>query len=809
MYYHQLSLRIAAIFIIYSLIFNPSILSQESRPRRVSEQESTVVQSPAISPATHSTLVQLSGEYVMRIGLATNAYSVRISTNRTLLNVSDKSAPLPLGSGSVRIESRLLAPLPPTKQEIDGFYVELTQLETRQLADRAAQEIEALTGDRPNITESQANRRWQVRTRSAMSRDEAEALRGQLEDAGLDQVAVVETPKLTTPTTQTQVATSSPTPNNRPSRPTGLGVGSGVLRPVYRSSVPTREVLVYSSGSVPLLNARAPVTFASDDEQNSPLLFNGKSYRGHLEVFANSRGSLTVVNVVDLEEYVRGVVPNELSPGGFPALEALKAQAVAARTYAISNRGRFASDGFDLLPTTRSQVYGGLSTEHPLTDRAVGETRGIIATYNGEPINALYTSTCGGRTENVENIFSEHVPYLRGRDCLAVPVGSIQPFIVRTSREVTRIQNSEHVSAVRDASLLSVYNFSVPARLTDEWFSSPLGIEELKSWISSTALLARMPVPTVNSDATRTGEFCSTVARALDGESRGDVLLNPADIEYLLSFTDGSQILSRNRADVAMFIREGYITLYPDATLRPQQPITRARALYTIANALESRGLLTLQKATARPSTNGALTLRSNKGADRTLTLRSDAYLFKAFGNNLHQVREVALVGGESVLYHADSRGQVDYIEVSPAENGAASDRFSSFSNWSKTESLWGVSSRLSRAARNIGTVVNIRVAARGTSRRVTDLEIIGTQGTSHVYGGRIRSILGLREQLFVIDRTYDESGRVVSLTFTGRGWGHGVGMCQVGAYGLAKAGLTYEQILKAYYTDINLTKLY
>ena len=100
-------------------------------------------------------------------------------------------------------------------------------------------------------------------------------------------------------------------------------------------------------------------------------------------------------------------------------------------------------------------------------------------------------------------------------------------------------------------------------------------------------------------------------------------------------------------------------------------------------------------------------------------------------------------------------------------------------------------------------------MASRGASHRVTDLEIVGTEGIAHVRGGRIRSALGLREQLFVIDREYDESGRVTEFIFIGRGWGHGVGMCQVGAYGLAKQGWSTEQILKAYYSGIELTRMY
>jgi stage II sporulation protein D len=115
----------------------------------------------------------------------------------------------------------------------------------------------------------------------------------------------------------------------------------------------------------------------------------------------------------------------------------------------------------------------------------------------------------------------------------------------------------------------------------------------------------------------------------------------------------------------------------------------------------------------------------------------------------------------------------------------------------------------LGRYLGGVGSLVDLRVAARGSSRRAVDLEVIGTNGTSHVRGGRIRSALGLREQLFVIERKFDDNGRVTGFTFHGRGWGHGVGLCQVGAYGLARQGYTHELILKAYYTGIDLTRLY
>src|SRR6185436_7584823 len=107
------------------------------------------------------------------------------------------------------------------------------------------------------------------------------------------------------------------------------------------------------------------------------------------------------------------------------------------------------------------------------------------------------------------------------------------------------------------------------------------------------------------------------------------------------------------------------------------------------------------------------------------------------------------------------------------------------------------------RFAGGIGSLVDLRVVARGQSKRAIDLEVVGTNGTRQVLGGRIRSALGLREQLFVIERKFDDSGRITGFTFLGRG------MCQVGAYGLAKQGFTYDQILKAYYTGIELTRMY
>ncbi|MUK89008.1 SpoIID/LytB domain-containing protein [Ornithinibacillus sp. L9] len=155
-----------------------------------------------------------------------------------------------------------------------------------------------------------------------------------------------------------------------------------------------------------------PVQIESSDDL---IEINGKKYRGIGEVAFNSSGTLAGINELPLEEYLYGVVPLELPPVPYGELEAQKSQAVAARTYAISGLGKRNSDGYDLLPTTSDQVYGGYEAEHSVSTQAVQETTGVVATYNDNLINAVYHSTTGGFTANNEDVWeSGPVDYLRG-----------------------------------------------------------------------------------------------------------------------------------------------------------------------------------------------------------------------------------------------------------------------------------------------------------------------------------------------------------------------------------------------------------
>lgn len=151
-----------------------------------------------------------------------------------------------------------------------------------------------------------------------------------------------------------------------------------------------------------------------NDYKYEPLIFAGNHwYRGTIEIFPSLKNpkTTTVVNTLPIEEYLYGVVPSEM-PTSWP-LEALKTQAVAARTYAMKNIGQYLSEGYDLTATVMSQVYDGAEVENPTSNQAVDETIGKVATYNSKLINAYYSSGGGGITESGLDAWGNDLPYLK------------------------------------------------------------------------------------------------------------------------------------------------------------------------------------------------------------------------------------------------------------------------------------------------------------------------------------------------------------------------------------------------------------
>jgi len=141
-------------------------------------------------------------------------------------------------------------------------------------------------------------------------------------------------------------------------------------------------------------------------------------YRGSMEIRFTDNGGLSVINQLNLEEYTRDVLPYEMPAGDKAILEALKAQAVAARTYALSHQNQFKKLGFDVYADSRDQVYKGVKAESFLSDKAVRETANNVMFYKDELAACYYHSTCGGKTANLHEVWIQRDPidYLRSID---------------------------------------------------------------------------------------------------------------------------------------------------------------------------------------------------------------------------------------------------------------------------------------------------------------------------------------------------------------------------------------------------------
>ena len=181
-------------------------------------------------------------------------------------------------------------------------------------------------------------------------------------------------------------------------------------------------VLTSASGRV---LARTAGVLRVDAGGTDPVkLMGAKTYRGALEFRPTPIGTMNVVNSLGVENYVRGVVGAE-SPSSWPQ-DALRAQAVAARTYALTTDAGTKTDGFTQYADTRSQVYRGVAAETASTDQAVAATKLEVVTYDGKPVPTYFFSTSGGQTENIENSFLGALPqpYLKSVDD---PYDSLSP----------------------------------------------------------------------------------------------------------------------------------------------------------------------------------------------------------------------------------------------------------------------------------------------------------------------------------------------------------------------------------------------
>lgn len=188
-------------------------------------------------------------------------------------------------------------------------------------------------------------------------------------------------------------------------------LGDAVYTVIDKSD--TRVYGANSSGNVAFMYASAKKLLRGKSLSTAdpnPVKIGSALYRGQVEFLRQSGSDMTVINVLPMEEYLYGVIPNEMEAYSNP--EALKAQAVAARTYSYVSINKHISLGFNLCPTTDCHVYKGLSSESPITNKAVDDTKDMVVTYNGKLAETVYFSSSGGRTEDAANVWGNNIPYL-------------------------------------------------------------------------------------------------------------------------------------------------------------------------------------------------------------------------------------------------------------------------------------------------------------------------------------------------------------------------------------------------------------
>jgi peptidoglycan hydrolase-like amidase len=517
-------------------------------------------------------------------------------------------------------------------------------------------------------------------------------------------------------------------------------------------------------------------------DADARVLLDAKPYRGSLRVLVNPRGLVTVVNRIDLEEYLYGVVPAEMGPKRYDELEALKAQTVAARTYVLAHRGQFESEGYDVCGTARCQVYSGLSAEDPLSNAAVESTRGLVLAFGGRFADALFTSTCGGRTENVENVFGEPaVPYLVSVECFEL-ASSALPGAALDGKTGTRPRTGLEWRG-------SVLAHHVPGKRAGR---SAL-LETAQRWAGVAAEAS--PPASLSPNAvypSLIGAFGLAPARALH--------LDPREQSYFAESPSVSGRLSGPAQEAYDFLLRfrfvaGETLPPPDRTLTEEE---YAGLLFSAAlrqaGVTEGSGRFLRREA----SNVWVKTPEGRVG----LPVDPELPLARRSGGIYFPAASLTLRAGDRL--HWWKRGsQILALWVEVEVAAPSFERESSWTEWVRRVSGKELARRM--ASRVAGTEVReIAVVRRSASGRAIEIRVTTDAAEVVLRRFDLRQALELPEMLFSVRKVRGPQGEPEFL-FLGRGWGHGVGFCQNGAYGMALAGASYDRILRHYYTGIEI----
>ncbi len=663
-----------------------------------------------------------SGPLLIRVGLATDLDSF-------MLPCCDRRIALRLGSERLPLDSATRVDPSENLTRRAVVRLQVAALKDEQQAHGIAEYLSEATGQPADAVFDAGTDLYKVRCGRFATPAEAEAMRGRLTVLGLTEAWVVhEGGDLTDP-------------------------GFKITRDGKSRLVPGRW-----------LEISAP--------QELGVAFPTGRYRGKILVYLNDRGRLNVINELGIEDYLRGVVPQEMGPELYNQLEALKAQAVAARTFAVRNLGEFAAEGYDICSTPRCQVYGGMTVEHRLSDRAIAETAGEVVRYHGEPAETFYGSTCGGHTENVEVIFpAKNGAYLRGVPCLEAGSTPL-PGVLRRGTPFPA----------------GMMNALVPPSLGKR--SRVLGAR-----LEHLALLADLAVPRDRLRSLSRREVRRYIASVFDVVLDRRLGLTPSEDSPPPAADPPPDWGPKQRRFAGYLAASGLLAEPADEELDADEV---EDLLFHLALYL---GVLRRETAYFQALDEDRIEVRS--AARRpSYTLPRKLMTFRSASSAV-SAAPLDLVAGDRIelYWHRDRLAAVVQRTDAPPLKLT---RLAPKQRWSRFKTV----AQLRRAvqARYPGfPLEDIEVLSRGVSGRVGKLRLLGSDGRSLVVEGlAVRWTLDVPDTLFHVHH-HRSAERGSGWLFEGRGWGHGVGMCQAGAYGMAVRGLSYREILEHYYSGIEL----
>ena len=676
-----------------------------------------IVDLPATKPEPAvPEVVPLHIPSTVRVGLATDLRQLALPCckDTLLIQVDDSASAL-----RVPADSSTTTVVPAAREVRRGvFRVQVAALKDERQAHGLAERIGKRIGQPGSAVFDAASDLYRVRVGTYATRQAAEAGQRQLEAGGM---------------TDTWIAEE----------------GAGLVDPGFD---------LIQNGQTRRLSGR----WLSVRSSSGEFVFDGRSFRGELVLFINSRGGFNVINRVPLDSYLRGVIPKEMGPGQYPEIEALKAQAIAARTYTLRHLGEFSEEGYDICATPRCQVYGGKSAEHPLSDRAIRETEGQVLVYQEMLVDSLYSASCGGHTENVEAIFPlKQEQYLEGIAC--------------AERGGTRVSGASTSGSVEAALAEKVLPDAVSSSLADLLLAL---YRRVRQPAPDPNAVERLRAASTTADLRRSLErlFGSKLDRRLLGRGSAAVTedgLGPSGLEL-------SRVLRRPGSQPIAIAPERLALLLADEL----GLIDRYRAHFLDASQKSLVKMRVLGRQQVLPLADQPITgTASSNGPSRPGAL--DLYP----GDRL----EVWALRGEVVGLLGVDRGLSEPV-LAPRR-------------WTRFRS--DAQARRMVASRYPGfDFQSLEVRDLGVSGRVSRLGLVARGGERMVIEGlAIRWTFDLLDTYFTVERHTNQDG-VQGWLFRGRGHGHGVGMCQLGAVAMAERGLDHRQILGHYYTGVRLGRL-